>query len=76
MAVANMYGSAGAEDITVTVGTFSIPPSMNEMFLPVSILDDSVAEDEEEVSILIRFNPGTPPQTVTLIIQDNDGRHG
>ena len=73
----SLCGSAGAEDITVSVGTFTIPQlkkTTTEVFLPVSIVDDSIAEDEEEVTILIRFNPGGPPQIVTLIIQDNDGR--
>lgn len=55
------------------MGTFTFGVSVDEVFLPVTILDDNVAEDEEEVSILISFNNGEPPHIVTLIIQDNDG---
>ena len=68
------YGnlSAGADDVLVDVGTFTFAPSVDEVYVPVTVVDDEVAEGEEEVTIVISI-PGQLPQVITLLIQDNDG---
>ena len=58
--------------MVVNVGTFTFPPTADKQFLPVTLVNDTVAEEEEEVSIVISV-PGQTPQVITLIIQDNDG---
>ena len=69
-----MFYLLDGDDVTVQLGTFVFLSTDDEHFLPVTIIEDEIAEEEEEVTIIITV-PGTqPPHIISLIIQDNDGK--
>ena len=57
----------------VEVGTFVFSPTDDEHFLPVTVIEDEIAEEEEEVTVVITVPGNQPPHIISLTVLDNDG---
>ena len=51
---------------------FVFSPADVEHFLSLTVLDDDIAEEDEEVSFIITVT-GQPTDIITFIFSDNDG---
>lgn len=65
--------ATGSDDFSVVSGTFTFLPSDNERFLPITVNDDDVAEDDEQFSLVVMISGQR--HVLNFIIRDNDGTY-
>ena len=59
-------------DVSVSDGAFTFSPTDVEDFVTIIVMEDDIAEDDEEFSILVEVD-GQPTVTINMIIRENDG---
>lgn len=68
--------SSSGQDYEVVQKTYLLQPSVSNLTVPISIIDDGIVENEESFEIVLQSSTdyqSGPDVVVTVSITDNDG---